>query len=296
MTVAELAVYKTSEAVHEHTEEIIPGKAATCTETGLTEGVKCSVCGEILVEQEELPALGHTAGEAVVENKVAATCTEDGSYDSVVYCSVCKEEISRETVVVPATGHDWQDGTCGNCGAVQPGENPFVDVPEGSYYYDAVQWAVENGIAYGVSDNHFDPDTYCNRADVVTFLWRAANKPEPETAVNPFTDVNEGDYFYKAVLWGVENGIVAGISANKFGPYMLCTREQVVTFLWRAADRPDSAAEVTFNDVQPGAYYATAVAWAVENGITYGFNSTKFGVNYNCTRAQVVTFLYRVEA
>ena len=283
---------KVAEPPHEHSYTAVV-TAPTCTEGGYT--TYTCACGHSYVA-DETAALGHTEAEAVVENKVAATCTEDGSYDSVVYCSVCNEEISRSTVTVPATGHDWQDGACGNCGAVQPGENPFVDVPEGSYYYDAVQWAVENGIAYGVSDNHFDPDTYCNRADVVTFLWRAANKPEPETAVNPFTDVNEGDYFYKAVLWGVENGIVAGISANKFGPYMRCTREQVVTFLWRAADRPDSAAEVTFNDVQPGAYYATAVAWAVENGITYGFNSTKFGVNYNCTRAQVVTFLYRVEA
>ena len=248
----------------------------------------------IRVTKITLEECEHVPGEAVVENEVAADCTTAGSYDSVVYCTVCGEEISRETVTVPALGHDFVDGECTRCGeAEQPTVNPFEDVPEGSYYYDAVLWAVEHGIAYGVDAKHFDPETGCNRGDVITFLWRAAGKPEPASSVNRFTDVKETDYFYKAVMWGVENGIVAGVSADKFAPYSQCTREQVVTFLWRAAGRPDSSAEVTFNDVQPGAYYATAVAWAVENGITFGFSSTKFGVEHTCNRAQVVSFLYR---
>ena len=288
---AEIRLTGEKAAAHEHSYEAVV-TAPTCTERGFT--TYTCACGDSYVS-DYVDALGHTAAAAVREKEVAATCTEDGSYDSVVYCSVCDVELSRDTVTVPATGHDWQDGTCGNCGAVQPGENPFEDVSKDSYYYDAVLWAVENGITYGMDATHFDPNTASNRADVITFLWRAAGKPAPKTTVNPFTDVKKTDYFYDAVLWGLENNIVAGISANKFGPYRLCTREQVVTFLWRAEGRPDSAAQVSFSDVQPGAYYAAAVAWAVEEGITYGFSSTKFGVSYDCSRAQVVSFLYRAQ-
>ena len=145
----------------------------------------------------------------------------------------------------------------------------------------------------GTSDTTFSPNNAVTRAEAVTFLWRAAGKPEPTTAENPFVDVAESDFFYKAVLWAVEKGITNGLTADTFGPFALCNRAQVVTFLWRAMGSPASEAEVSFTDVIPGQFYSTAVAWAVEKGITNGISATEFGVGGICNRAQVVTFLYR---
>jgi len=247
-----------------------------CVLEGLRERT-CATCSE--TEQEAIPALGHTAAEPVKENEKAATCTEDGSYDSVVCCSVCGAEISRETVVVPALGHteeiipgkeatctetgltegkkcsvcgevlveqevipalghDFVNGECSRCDAVK--EAPFTDVPVGEFYFDPVEWAVEKGITTGASETTFNPGDNCLRGHVVTFLWRAAGSPEPTSNENPFTDVTENDFFYKAVLWAVENEITNGISATEFGPYTECNRAQVVTFLWRAQGKPRS--------------------------------------------------------
>ncbi len=167
-----------------------------------------------------------------------------------------------------------------------------MDVPEDIWYINPVLWAVENGVTNGMDDTHFGPDAGCTRAQVVTFLWAAAGKPEPQNTENPFVDVAESDYFYKPVLWAKENGITAGIDANHFGSNSVCTRAQVVTFLWRAMGGKASHAEVTFTEVQTGDYFYNAVAWAVENGITSGMGDGTFGSNNQCTRAQVVTFLY----
>ena len=175
--------------------------------------------------------------------------------------------------------------------------NPFTDVPEGSYYYDPVLWAVENGITNGTSDTEFSPTKNCNRAQVVTFLWRAAGKPEPASTKNPFDDVVESDYFYKAVLWAVEKDITNGTSDTEFSPTKDCNRAQVVTFLWRAEGSTEPASqENPFSDVDFAAYYGKAVLWAVENGITNGKTATTFNPTENCNRAQVVTFLYRTMA
>jgi len=278
-----------------HTEEIIPGKEATCTETGLTEGKKCSVCGEVLVAQEVIPALGHTEAEPVIENEVAPDCVTDGSYDSVVYCSVCGVEVSRETVVVPALGHDFVNGECSRCDAVK--DAPFTDVPVGEFYFDPVEWAVEKGITTGASETTFNPGDNCLRGHVVTFLWRAAGSPEPTSNENPFSDVTENDFFYKAVLWAVENEITNGISATKFGPYTECNRAQVVTFLWRAQGKPTvTETDHPFTDVDADQFYYQPMLWAVENGITNGLTATTFGPGAVCNRAQVVTFLYRTMA
>ena len=243
----------------------------------------------------------HTPAEAVRENEVAATCTEAGSYDSVVYCAECGEEISRESVTVPALGHDWQeDGSCSRCDETQdvPAENPFVDVPDGIYFYDPVMWALENDITKGIDDTHFGPDVACTRAQVVTFLWRAAGSPEPTSTENPFVDVPDGIYYHKAVLWALENGITKGIDATHFGADLECTRAYVVTFLYRAMGKPEVAStESVFSDVaDPGVYYYTPVLWAVENGVTKGVSANTFGVDQVCSRAQIVTFLYRAYA
>ena len=171
----------------------------------------------------------------------------------------------------------------------------FTDVPESSFYYDSVAWAVAEGITTGTDATHFSPNKGCDRATIVTFLWRAAGKPEPTSTENPFTDVKENHFFYKAVLWAVENGITNGMSATKFEPYSKCSRAQVVTFLYRAEGKPAvSSSESVFSDVQnSSAYYYAPVLWAVENGITNGMGDGTFGVSKICNRAQVVTFLYR---
>ncbi len=222
--------------------------------------------------------------EAVV---TAPTCTE-GGYTTYT-CECGDSYVADET---PALGHDWKGTSCQRCGEKR--ENPFTDVPEGSFYIDPVLWAVEKGVTTGATKTTFDPDGKCLRGHVVTFLWRAAGSPEPETTNNPFTDVKETDFFYKAVLWAVENEITNGLSATTFGPTTECNRAQVVTFLWRAMEKPEPTnTEHPFTDVKEGQFYFEPMLWAVENGITNGLTATTFGPNATCNRAQVVTFLYR---
>ncbi len=169
----------------------------------------------------------------------------------------------------------------------------FVDVATGSYYEDAVDWAVENGITKGTDNTHFSPDGICTRAQAVTFLWRAAGSPKPETRTMPFTDVPAGSYYYDAVLWAVENGITKGTSNTTFSPNMTCTRAQIVTFLWRSEKSPAAGTANLFVDVKSTVYYADAVLWAVKEDITKGTTNTTFSPDADCTRAQIVTFLWR---
>ena len=174
-----------------------------------------------------------------------------------------------------------------------PRTGVFVDVATGSYYEDAVDWAVENGITKGTDDTHFSPDGICTRAQAVTFLWRTAGSPASKTSTMPFTDVPVGSYYYDAVLWAVENGITKGTSDTTFSPNMTCSRAQIVTFLWRSEKSPTAGTANPFADVKSTAYYADAVLWAVKENITKGTTSTTFSPNADCTRAQIVTFLWR---
>ena len=169
----------------------------------------------------------------------------------------------------------------------------FVDVPSGSYYEDAVDWAVANGITTGTDAAHFSPDGICTRAQAVTFLWRAAGRPAPESRAMPFTDVPADSYYYDAVLWAVENGITKGTSSTTFSPDDTCTRAQIVTFLWRSEQSPAAGSSNPFTDVSADAYYADAVLWAVKEAITTGTTRTTFSPDAECTRAQIVTFLWR---
>ena len=170
--------------------------------------------------------------------------------------------------------------------------NFFYDVPNNAYFYEAVKWAVKNGITTGVGDNLFAPEQPCTRAQIVTFLWRAAGSPEPKGAASGMTDVVSGSYYEKAVAWAIENGITTGTTTSTFSPDATCTRAQSVTFLFRAIGKlVDSKAE--FSDVLTDSYYANAVAWAVENGVTNGIGDGLFGPDNSCTRAQIVTFLFR---
>ena len=175
--------------------------------------------------------------------------------------------------------------------SAQPQETPFTDVSTSDYYYNAVLWAVENGVTSGTSATTFGPNVTVTRAQMMTFLWRAHGSPKA-TGPNPFTDVSTSDYYYDAVLWAVANGVTSGTSATTFGPDNVVTRAQSVTFQWHAAGSPVVSGS-SFGDVSDDAYYAQAVAWAVANGITGGTGDNQFSPNMSVSRAQAMTFLWR---
>ena len=180
---------------------------------------------------------------------------------------------------------------------VKQAEEPsrvFVDVKTGDYFYDAVLWAVGKGITNGTSAETFSPEDPCTRAQIVTFLWRAAGSPVVNYAMD-LSDVAGDAYYAEAVRWALSEGVTTGTSADQFSPDATCTREQAVTFLWRAAGSPAVSGESAFEDVGADAYYARAVAWAAQNGVTNGISQALFGTGSDCTRAQIVTFLYRAQ-
>ena len=263
---------------------------SSCTEPGfVTHTATADFYGEGYTDSrtEYRDQLGHDYAWTVLTQP---DCENQGSRRG--QCRRCGDT-TQETLA--PLGHDWSGTLCGRCGAVR--ENPFTDVPEGSFYYDPVIWAVANGVTTGATATTFNPGGECMRAHVVTFLWRAAGQPEPMSTVNPFADVKPADFYYKAVLWAVEMGVTNGLDATHFGPFAYCNRAQVVTFLYRAMGSPDvSTASCPFTDVQAGQWYERPILWAVENGITNGMSATSFGVGSICNRAQVVTFLYRTFA
>ena len=169
----------------------------------------------------------------------------------------------------------------------------FVDVGTDDFFCTAVEWAVDNGVTNGTTPKTFDPNTPCTRAQMITFLWRSQGSPKPKTASTAFRDLDRNGYYYNAVLWAVERGITNGTSAAAFSPDATVTRAQTVTFLWRLEGSPSASGRTPFTDVPAGQYYTTAVVWAVKNGITNGTAATTFSPDTPCTRAQIVTFLYR---
>lgn len=173
--------------------------------------------------------------------------------------------------------------------------NPFGDVTETDYYYDAVMWAKENGITGGVTATRFEPTSTCTRGQVVTFLWRANGQPEPSTQINPFKDINESNYFYKAVLWAVEKGITGGVSADTFAPYQHCTRAHTLTFLWRAEGKPGVSGESVWANQYEGKYYYEAMKWAEYNGMIRG-SVFEFDPGNACPRADIVNYMYKALA
>ena len=221
------------------------------------------------------------------------SCTEDG-YS--LYTCICGNTARDE--ITPTLGHDYTDGICTICGDrdtdhKQPITNPFKDVREADWFFAPVLWAVENNVTGGTSPNTFSPNQSCTRAQVVTFLWAANGKPEPASMNNPFTDVSSSDWYCKAVIWAVEQGITGGISPTEFGPEQTCTRAQIVTFLYAAAGKPNVDASSSFIDVADTDWYAKPVIWAAEHDVTGGIGDGMFGPLNTCTRAQVVTFLYK---
>lgn len=191
------------------------------------------------------------------------------------------------------SGSGTTDNGNGTTTPGQPSSSGFTDVADNAYYKDAVDWAVSNNVTSGMSNTIFAPDRTCTRAQAVTFLWRAAGSPAPKNTATAFNDVAAGSYYHDAVLWAVEQGIVNGTSASAFTPDAECTRAQIVTMLWRMAGSPAQTGSSAFNDVSANAYYAQAVQWATANGVTSGTSATSFSPDNGCTRAQIVTFLYR---
>ena len=217
----------------------------------------------------------------------AYDASKDGVYEITGTLSMpASIEASDKTITMKVTVGNGQ----------KPAENPFTDVKEADFFYNPVLWAVENGVTTGATATTFDPNGKLLRAQFVTFLWRAAGQPEPTSTENPFTDVKEADFFYKAVLWAVENNITNGVSATEFGAYGVTNRAQAVTFLWRYLGELESDTTSDFTDVAAGAWYEAPINWAVENGVTNGMGDGTFGITGDCNRAQAVTFLYRAIA
>ena len=221
------------------------------------------------------PDKGYAVAKVLVDGKSV------GAVKSYTFKNVTKDH-TIEVVFMKANGN--------------PQTGVFVDVPEGSYYEEAVDWAVKNGITTGTGNNYFTPDGICTRAQAVTFLWRVAGSPTPKTEAMVFEDVLDGSYYYEAVLWAVENGITVGTSATTFSPELTCSRAHIVTFLWRAANSPSVKTDNPFTDVAADAYYIDAVLWAVKHKITVGTTLSTFSPDEGCTRAQIVTFLYRAHS
>ena len=309
---------KSEEAAHTAGEWIID-TPATATTSG-TKHKECTVCGYTMTT-ETIPATGSGGGggSSVSTYSVTVGKTENGSV-SVSPKSASKGDTVTITVT-PDKGYVLETLTVldkndkeikiteknGKYTFTMPASkvtvkatfmddntmlNYFVDVKAGDYFYDAVLWAVQEGITSGTDATHFSPNASCTRAQIVTFLWRAAGSPEPKN-MSSFTDVPADSYYAKAVAWAVENGITKGTSDTTFTPNAKCTRAQIVTFLWRSQKSPASDSVNPFTDVAADAYYNTAVLWAAENGITGGTSATTFSPNNDCTRAQIVTFLFR---
>ena len=287
--------YYTAKVDHVAADELANVVEATCTEAGYSGDQVCKWCGETLKKGEEVPALGH---KTEVKDAKAATCTEAG-YTGDEVCTVCGETVKKGTEI-PALGHKFENGVCTVCGAADPNyvvPNPFKDVAKTSPYYDAIIWAAKEEITTGKTADTFGIDEGCTRAQIVTFLYRAAGSPEVKAdTVNPFTDVSKDSVYYNAILWAVENGITKGTTDTTFDPNAVCTRGQIVTFLFRASGDEKVATGTNFADVASGSYCADAVAWAVANDVTNGFADGTFRPEATCTRGQAVTFIYRALA
>ena len=281
------------EHVHVYIVEVI---APDCVTEGYT--LHTCACGASY-KDGYVAFLGH---DYKLQNAVEPTCTAEG-YTGDEVCQRC-DAIIYAGQIIPAKGHSFIKGECTVCGEADPdyveptptpgpATNPFVDVAEKDYFYAPVLWAVEEGITGGMDATHFAPNNACTRGQVVTFLWRANGSPEPKSTSHPFTDISADKYYYKAVLWAVEEGITAGLTATTFGPNNACTRGQIATFLWRANGSPEPQSNYSpFYDVTGGPFYK-AILWAVENGITTGYAGGTFRPGNVCTRGNIVTFLYR---
>ena len=251
------------------------------------------------------PEYARLVGDYTVIVKRAGTevtsATDAGVYEIYITCEAGTKYDAQATplkigsVRIKSLPSNGGTASIGKPAIRDTGIVEFADVRPGSYYYDAVRWAVENGITSGTSDDLFSPDAACTRAQVITFLWRATGSPQPVSRTNPFTDVPSNAYYRDAVLWAVEQGITNGVSATRFDPDATITRGQMAALLYRTAGTPAVSGGSSFVDVGASAYYSKAVAWAYQNDIASGTGANRFSPNAVCTRAQIVTFLYRAQ-
>ncbi|MDO4270785.1 MAG: S-layer homology domain-containing protein, partial [Eubacteriales bacterium] len=271
----------------------------TCVRSSGGSGTSGSSSYTVSVESARHGAVTASPNRAEKGDTVTITVAPDKGYklDKLVATDskgnelkLTKKSDTKYTFTMPASKVEVKAAFVETRQEPVPGAG-FTDVPADAYYADAVAWAVKNGITTGTSASTFSPNLSCTRAQMVTFLWRAAGSPKA-TGSNPFTDVQSGAYYYDAVLWAVKQGITVGTSATTFSPDATVTRGQTVTFLYRAAGSP-AASGASFTDVASDAYYANAVAWAVSKGITNGTGDSMFSPNLDCTRAQIVTFMFR---
>ena len=277
-----------------HDTELKGAKAATCEEAGYTGDEVCKVCGEVVKKGEVIEAKGHTL---VAVAEVPATTEKEGT-EAYWKCSECgklfsdaegKHEIAAP-VVIPVLKPEKCDGGA-NCPSIVLTD---VDRSAKSWYHEAVDWAFVKGIVTGTTPTTFSPKADCTREQMVTFLWRMNGSPDPKSMVSPFTDVKDpGHYAYKAILWAAEQGITNGTSPTTFSPKNNVTREQVVTLLWRMKGSPVVEGAMQFTDVTTKDYSYNAVMWAVQEGITNGRTKDTFAPKGNCTRSEIVTFLWR---
>lgn len=240
------------------------------TVSGLVNGDQLSGAIKLSYQQDgkDITPSMKVAGTYAIAASGAAS-PANGNYEDIVYRQG-KLTVAKKTVAMP-----------------------FEDVVAGEYYEDAVYWAVDQGITKGTTETTFEPESFCTRAHAITFLWRAAGCPAPKSTTTAFTDVDPDAYYYPALLWATENGIVLGTSDTTFSPDMVCSRAHFVTFLWRENNKPQGGTENPFTDVPSGAYYEQAVLWAAKEHIVLGTSETAFSPDDSCTRGQAVTFLYR---
>ena len=295
-----------------------PGKASYTQNYAITldnSSISASIPVENELYQVNYSATGGTIsadvanGERVLKGtQVTLTTAPNSGYSFVQWLVNGKAVSSSSTLTITVDSnmniiadYSWTGGTVNPGKPSQPSQpsepttpgSKFVDVKKDDFFFDAVNWAVDNGITTGTSATTFSPNGNCTRAQAVTFLWRAKGSPAPTATTTAFTDIVPGSFYYDAVLWAVENGITNGTSATTFSPDATCTRGQIVTFLHRSLNQPAAGTNNPFTDVAADAFYANAVLWAVANNVTNGTSATTFSPDATCTRGQIVTFLYR---
>ena len=287
--------YVVKQVKHMAAAELKDAKEATCTEVGYTGDTVCKWCDKVLEAGKTIEKKAHTPEEVAA---VAATCTETG-LTAGSKCSVCGEVLTAQEVV-PELGHDFKDGKCTRCDAVDPNykpevKNPFTDVKEGDAFYEDILWAADKNIVDGIKADDgtmtFQANGKLTRAQVVQMLWNANGKPEAKAAAD-FSDVAADAWYAKAVAWAVEAGVINGMGDGTFAPNAECTRAQFVKMLWVINGSPKADA-ADFSDVAADAWYAQAVAWAAAQEVTLGDGEGHFLPGDSCTRGQAVAFLHR---
>lgn len=290
-------------AIYALTNEDTPGGTITSVEGYYTESVTVmiSAYSDIGYVFDHWTVSAGSIAES--ENQNSELIMPASDVTVTAYWSACTDHSfgEWEAVKIPSSTEEGvEEHACLKCRVTERRQiprltNPFTDISETQFYYEPVLWAMYRSITTGTTATTFSPAAMCQRAQVATFLWRAEGCPEPMSTDNPFVDIHETDFFYKAVLWAVENGITNGVDTTHFGPYMFCNRAQVVTFLYRTMGEPDTMSRnQPFTDVDRNTFYYDAMIWAVENGVTNGMTATSFNPGGFCNRAQIVTFLYRM--